>query len=92
MIIPSKNFHVGNSQCDGLQVLHLLFADDTLIFCRPSESDLEYLRCTLLSFEAMLELEVSLPKSSLITIGEVRNIQYLASFFGCGVIAFRFTQ
>jgi len=46
-----------------------------------------YLRCILLLFKAMYGLGVNLSKSSLILIGEVPNIQYLASFFGCGVIA-----
>ena len=80
-----KGFHVGNSHSPGLLVSHLLFANDTLIFCSPCESDLGYLRCILLLFEAMSRLKVNLSKSSLIPIGEVPNIHYLASFFGCEV-------
>jgi len=57
-----EGFHVGNSQSHGLLVSHLLFADDTLIFYRPCESDLEYLRCILLLFEAMSGLKVNLSK------------------------------
>jgi len=82
-----KGFHVGNSQSLGLLVSHLLFADDTLIFCSPCESDLGYLRCILLFFEAMSGLRVNLSKSSLIPIGEVSYIHFLPSFFGCEVSA-----
>ena len=46
-----------------------------------------YLRCVLLFFEAMSVLRVNLSKSSLLPIGEVPNIHFLASFFGCEVSA-----
>jgi len=82
---------VGNSHSPGLLVSHLLFANDTLIFCSPCESDLGYLRCILLLFEAMSRLKVNLSKSSLIPIGEVLNIHLLACFFGCEVSALRST-
>ena len=82
-----EGFHVGIHRSRDLLVSHLLFADDTLIFCRPCESDLGYLRCVLLLFEAMSGLKVNLSKSSLIPIGEIPNIQQLASFFDCGVSA-----
>ena len=80
-----KGFHAGNSHSPDFLVSHLLFANDTLIFCRPCESDLGYLRCNLLLFEAMSRLRVNLSKSSLIPIGEVPNIHLLACFFGCEV-------
>ena len=55
--------------------------------CRPCESDLGYLRCVLLLFEAMSGLRVNLSKSSIIPIGEIPNIHHLASFFDYGVSA-----
>ena len=79
-------FQVGNHRSRDLLVSHLLFANDTLIFCRPCESDLGYLRCVLLLFEAMSGLKVNLSKSSLIPIGEIPNIQQLASFFELSLI------
>ena len=82
-----EGFHVGSSVSRGLLVYHLLSADDTLIFCRPCESDLGYLRCILLLFEAMSGLRMNLSKSSIISIGEISNIHHLASFFDCGVSA-----
>ena len=66
-------------------ISHLLFADDALFFCKPNESNLGYLRCILLLFEALIGLKVNLAKSVLIPIGEVPNLYQLAQFFGCGI-------
>ena len=82
-----EGFHVGNTQSHGMLVSHLLFADDTLVLCKPSESDLGFLRCILLLFEAMSGLRVNLSKSSLILIAKVPHIHYWASLFGCEVSA-----
>jgi len=60
-------------------------------FVRSSESDLGYLRCILLLFEAISGPRVNLLRSSLIPIGEVPNIDYLATFFGCEISALRST-
>ena len=60
----------------------MLFADDTLIFCKPNESNLGYLKCILLIFEAMSSLKVNLAKSASIPIGEVPNVNALAHFLG----------
>jgi len=69
-----EGFHVGNTHSHGMLVSHPLFGDDTLVFCKPSESDLGFLRCILLLFEAMPGVRVNLSKSSLIPIGEILNI------------------
>jgi len=60
-------------------------ADDTLVFCKPDEGNLGYLRCILLLFEAMSWLRINLSKSALIPVGEMPNVHNLARFFGCGV-------
>ena len=82
-----EGFQIGSSRSHGLLVSHLLFADDTLMLCRPRVSDLGYLRCVLLLFEAMSGLRVNLSKSSIIPIGVISNIHHLAYFFDCGVSA-----
>jgi len=86
-----EGFQIGSSISHGLLVSHLLFVNDTLIFCRPYESYLGYLRCVLLLFEAMSGLRVNLSKSSLIPIGQIPNIHHSASFFDCGVSALHST-
>jgi len=80
-----NGFHISNPHFVGLVVSHLLFADNTLIFCKSDESNLGYLRCILLLFEAMSGLRVNLSKRALIPVGDVPNVHVLARFFGCGV-------
>jgi hypothetical protein len=47
-------------------VSHLLFANDTLIFCDPNVEQFRDLRCLLLCFEAVLELKINLSKSKIV--------------------------
>ena len=60
-----------------------LFADDTLIFCDASASQVEYLREILASFEAVSGLHINLAKSELVPIGEVTNMGKLVALLGC---------
>ena len=81
-----NGFHITNPHSEGLMISHLLFADDTLVFCKPDESNLGYLRCILLLFEAMSGLRVNLSKSTLIPVGDVPNVHVLAPFLGAELI------
>ena len=59
-----------------------------MIYCffgKPNESNLGYLRCILLLFEAMAGLKVNLTKSALIPIEEVPDLHHPAQFFSSGV-------
>jgi hypothetical protein len=53
---------VGAGNDDSLSVSHLLFADDTLIFCGIAPDYFRYLRCVLICFEAALGLKINLAK------------------------------
>jgi hypothetical protein len=64
---------------------HLLFADDTLIFCDASSSKIQSLRSLLLLFEAVSGLKVNLAKSSIILVGNVANVGRLADILECEV-------
>jgi len=68
------DFLISNPRYEDLLISHLLFADDTLIFCKPNESNLGYLRWILWLFEAMSCLGFNLSKSALIPIDEVPNV------------------
>ena len=78
-----SGFTVGTRSNTPLMVAHLLFADDTLIFCDASTSQIEYLWEILSSFEPMSGLHIKLAKSELVPIGEVTNMGELVAFLGC---------
>lgn len=43
------------------------------------------MRCLLLCFEAVSSLRINLSKSELVPVGEVGDVEELASILGCGV-------
>jgi hypothetical protein len=57
---------VGNA--DGFVCSHLLFVDDTLIFCHVNADHLCHLCCLFLCFEVALGLKVDLDKSELVLV------------------------
>jgi hypothetical protein len=76
-------FSVGSRNNPGLNVSHLLFANDTLILCGADEEHLRNLQCLFLCFEAVSGLKINLSKSEIVPIGEVEDIERLANIFGC---------
>lgn len=68
-----------------LLVSHLFYADDALIFCDANATQIGYLRCVLLCFEAVSRLRVNLSKSKLISMGVVARLPVLAAILGCKV-------
>ena len=54
-----------------VRVSHLLFAGDTLIFCKDNEEEMAYLSWTLMWFEATSGLRINMEKSSIIPMGRV---------------------
>ena len=59
--------------------------DDTLLFCEPCLDQLIYLSWVLFWFELSSRLKINLNKSGLIVVGEVANVQEVASLLGCKV-------
>ncbi|RVW16672.1 LINE-1 reverse transcriptase-like [Vitis vinifera] len=68
-----------------LNVSHLLFADDTIIFCEARQDHITYLSWILVWFEAASGLRINLAKSEVIPVGEVEDIEMLAVELGCKV-------
>lgn len=67
------------------EICHLLYADDTIIFCEPQEDQIRFIKTSLLFFEASSGLKVNWGKSNLFPIKEVANILNLADILGCKV-------
>ncbi|RVW67635.1 putative ribonuclease H protein [Vitis vinifera] len=70
---------------EGVLISHLLFADDTLVFCKPSQDQLTYLSWLLMWFEAVSRLRINLEKSELIPVGRVESMDDLVGDFGCSL-------
>ena len=66
-------------------VAHLLFADDTIVFCEAKKEYLTNLSWILFWFEAASGLRINLAKSEIIPVGEVQGIEELAMELGCRV-------
>ncbi|RVW58902.1 Retrovirus-related Pol polyprotein from transposon RE2 [Vitis vinifera] len=69
----------------GIQVTHLLFADDTLVFCDDSQEQLVFLSWLLMWFEAISGLRINLNKSEIFSVGKVENAELLTAELGCKV-------
>jgi hypothetical protein len=76
-------FAVSRMASNPLLISHLLFADDTLIFCDADPGHISYLRYILIWFEATSGLRVNLGKSELVPIGDVPFVEDLADILGC---------
>ncbi|KAJ9687213.1 hypothetical protein PVL29_015891 [Vitis rotundifolia] len=68
-----------------IHVAHLLFADDTIVFCEAKKEYLTNLSWILFWFEAAFGLRINLAKSEIIPVGEVQGIEELAVELGCRV-------
>ena len=75
----------GGREEDRLIVSHLLYADDTILFCEPKQNQMAYLSWLLMWFKAISRLKVNLTKSEIIPVGSVVNMEVLANEIGCKI-------
>ena len=66
-------------------ISHLLYDDDTIVFCEAKSEQLMCLSWTLTWFEAFSGLKINLNKSEIIPLGRVDNVESLAAELGCRV-------
>lgn len=68
---------------DGIEVSHLQFADDTLVFLDAKVEQLRYLKYILLCFDAASGLHTNFSKTSLFAVGDITNMDGLTEVMGC---------
>jgi len=74
-----QGFLAGPINSTGIRVSHLLFADDTVLFCDASREQILSIGLVLTCFQAFTGLKVNVGKSEIVPIREVQNIQSLAN-------------
>ena len=78
-----SGFSVGNLEGRSLAMSHLLFADDTLIFCEANLDQIMILHMILIWFEAVSGLKINLGKSEIVPVGVVQYIDLFLVVLGC---------
>ena len=68
-----------------VNISHLLFVDDTIVFCEAKKEYLTHLSWILFWFEAASGLKMNLDKSEVIPVGEVEEVNEMAVEIGCRV-------
>ena len=64
-------------------ISHLLFADDTILFCDASRDQLLSIRLAMSCFQVFTGLKVNVGKSEIVPVGEVNNLAELTSILQC---------
>ena len=69
-----SGFRVDGMRGRGECVSHLLFGDDTILFCDAEVEQILHVRLLLLGFQAVTGLKVNVAKSEIVPIGEVNDV------------------
>jgi hypothetical protein len=77
-VILLSGFSVGTRNVGGIDISHLLLADNALIFYRAEPDSLRHLQCLLLCFEVVSCFKINFAKSESVPMGNVDNVDGLA--------------
>ena len=80
-----SGFQVNSHTKGGLHISHLIFANDTILFCDATKEQLLYNRMVMIFFEAITSLKVNGCKSEIVVAGEVGSLNALANVLGCKI-------
>lgn len=80
-----KGFSAQIGRGDDLEITHLFYADDALVFCEAEVAQIRHLRAILTIFEGISGLHVNWSKSFLFPTNQVDNLQSLAQNLGCQI-------
>ncbi|KAL3368494.1 hypothetical protein AABB24_009384 [Solanum stoloniferum] len=83
-----QGFQVGSDPSTTLTVPHLLYADDTLIFCGADSQQIRNLNITLMVFEFIFGLHINMLKNIIYLVDEVSNLEELADILSCKIGSF----
>lgn len=81
----ADGFKVDGTAGNSVMIYHLLYVDDSLIFCSPDKEQLGLLRSILIWFEIVSGLRVNLKKSEMFSVGSGVDLSSLAEGWGCKV-------
>ena len=76
-------YKIVNKNGDEVKITHLLFVDDTLVFCEDSREQMVYLSWILLWFEAILDMKINPEKSYVLVGGSMEDLEGLVLELGC---------
>ena len=68
-----------------INISHLLFADDIVVFCEAKKEHIMHLSWILFWFEAASGLRINLAKSEILPVGEIEEVDEMAVELGCRV-------
>ncbi|XP_019246460.1 PREDICTED: uncharacterized protein LOC109226112 [Nicotiana attenuata] len=77
-----KGFNISYKAASNLEITHLQYADDTLVFCDADREQLRMMRVIFVLFEAISGLHINWSKSQLYPVNEVNGLQNLANILG----------